>query len=143
MSKIKRLLRVTAVAALLPVAAHAGTAYASETRTSGAQQVHTFGDPDSGGEVWGHGHRTRVTSGSSTIADKGDVIVTGPGGTRPTIAMEANGGGPVGGPGGTGKPIRPTIMHLAMLSEDGPVIRGPGGGTPPIRPTIFGSAGPA
>ena len=166
MSRINKLLRLTAVAALLPLAAHAGTAFAGPAQTSSGRLAYIFGDPDSGGEVRGHGHGISVAHGSSPLADKDGVVVTGPGGTRPTmlagdeppiirgappirpnlmsVAIDGNGGGGVGGPGGTGKPIRPSIASLAMESNDGGTVSGPGGtGKPPIRPTVVASASAA
>jgi hypothetical protein len=96
MSKINRLLRVTATAALLPVFAHTAAAFAG-----------TGGKAPPAGPI-----------APIAISVEDPPIFHGPGGTRPMhsaklerLAVASNDNGGVGGPGGAGKPpIRPNVV---------------------------------
>ena len=137
MSKTNSIIRTMAAAAILPLLAHAGAALAGPAQPGNARWPHPFGDPDSGGEVRGHIHGKRAPSALATLADKGDVIVRGPGGgklpvnpniVRPTMLAGGGDGTIVHGPGGGKPPVRPSISSVAMLAGDGPpIIRGGGG----------------
>ena len=167
MFKTDKLLTATAVAVLLPLIAASGPALAGSPRASNVQTIHSFGDPDSGGEL-----RPRVPDGTIVhgpgggkpptvphvvrpmmVADDGPVVITGPGGTKPPTrprvfepTILASDGPPIirGGGGGGKPPTRPARVSLAMDSNDGTTVSGPGGsGKPPTRPHIVGSANAA